>query len=83
MAGMKFDLENAQCELEQVRSLLEIFQDFYLEECPDMRKDNPPEWVTANFADRMQQYMSLIRAALDKLNDITESMETAIQIANG
>ena len=83
MAGMKFDLEDAQCELEQVRSLLEIFQDFYLEECPVMSKDNPPEWVTANFADRMQQYMRLIRAALDKLNDITESMETAIQRANG
>lgn len=81
MAEMKYDLENAQSELVQVRSLLEIFQEFYIEECPDMNKDNPPEWTLASFAGRMYQYMSLIRASLDKLNELIEGMETAIERA--
>lgn len=79
MAEINFDLENAQCELEQAFSLLGIFQDFYIDECPAMSNGNPPAWVTANFADRTHQYIHLIGAAQDTLNRVIKGMGAAIE----
>ena len=75
MAEMNFDLEDAQNELETVKNLLGVFQEYFIDECPS----DGDTMGAIVFASRAPQYGSLVSAAWDKIAAMVDEMETAIK----
>lgn len=75
----EFELEDAVHELEQINDLLNIYNEFVRNECPEAEARGEDVKLAAQiFAIRTHNYFSLIEAAQDKLSVIRHAMEAAI-----
>lgn len=67
-----FNIENADCELDDVENLLSVFWKFFDQACPDTAS-------VARFMQNRNTYGSLFNAAWDKIRLIHADMITAIK----
>ena len=77
MAKFEFDLESAECELENVENLLSVFFGFFNEERPFGKKIDATKALY--FVDQCKTYESVLHAAWDKIREVRADMETAIE----
>lgn len=76
MAGIGFDLDEAQCRLKEINNLLNVFQEFCVNE---FRLKDEHTRVPLDVAEKIHQYVSVIGAAQDKILALEKEMDTAIE----
>lgn len=76
MTGISFDLEEAQCRLKEINSLLNVFQEICVKE---FRLKDEHTRVPLDVAEKIHQYISVIGAAQDKVLALEKEMDTAIE----
>ena len=78
MADLKFMLEDCLNELDEINDLMVIHQSFFEEECPT-EDDDATDCLL--FAERARRHQTLITAAQEKLNKMTNILEEAVKEA--